>query len=130
MTVDGGWTLETLKEHFQALMTQADRRNQQRFEGQEKAVSAALQAAKEAVIKAEAAAEKRFDSVNEFRQQLSDQAASFMPRREAEQRLGVLESYVNRQGGKDDSTGRFGGVVVAVISLVIAAVSVSVALFR
>lgn len=125
-----GWTLETLKEHIQVLMTEADRRNQQRFEGQEKAVSAALQAQKEAVTKAETAAEKRFESVNEFRQQLSDQAASFMPRREAEQRLGVLETHVNRQGGKEDGSGRFGAVLVSVASLLIAAIAVAVAVFK
>lgn len=125
-----GWTLETLKEHIQVLMTEADRRNQQRFEGQEKAVSAALQAQKEAVTKAEVAAEKRFESVNEFRQQLSDQAASFMPRREAEQRLGVLEADLHRQGGKEDGSGRIGAVLVSVASLLIAAIAVAVAVFK
>lgn len=125
-----GWTLETLKEHLQALMTEGDRRNQQRFDGQEKAVAAALQAAKEAVTKAETAAEKRFDSVNEFRQQLSDQAASFMPRREAEQRLGVLETQANRQSGKEDGSGRFGAILVSIVSLAIAAVSVLVVVFK
>lgn len=125
-----GWTLEALKEHFQALMVESDRRNQQRFEGQEKAVGAALQAAKEAVEKAEAAANKRFDSVNEFRQQLSDQAASFMPRREAEQRLGVLETQANRQSGKEDGSGRFGASLLAIGSLLIASAAVLVAIFR
>jgi hypothetical protein len=48
------------------------------------AVTAALEAAEKAVVKAEVASEKRFDAVNEFRQQLSDQAATFMPRNEAE----------------------------------------------
>ena len=38
-----------------------------------KAVNAALQSAERAVLKAETAAERRFASVNEFRQTLSDQ---------------------------------------------------------
>lgn len=51
---------------------------------QEKAVAAALAAADRAVSKAELAAERRFESVNEFRQTLTDQAATFLPRREYE----------------------------------------------
>lgn len=124
------WSLDTLREHLQALLVEADKRNQQRFDGQEKAVSAALQAAKEAVTKAETAAEKRFDSVNEFRQQLSDQAASFMPRREAEQRLGVLEAQGNRQGGREDGAGRSSATMISVASILIAAASVAFAVLR
>lgn len=44
----------------------------------------AFDASKEAITKAEIATEKRFDSVNEFREQLADQATRFMPRSEAE----------------------------------------------
>ncbi len=47
---------------------------------------AALEAAEKAINKAEQATERRFQSVNEFRQTLTDQAASFMPRAESEQR--------------------------------------------
>lgn len=132
-----GWTFETLKEHLQALMAERDHRNQQRFDGQEKAVAAALQAAKEAVEKAETAANKRFDSANEFRQQLNDQAATFMPRLEAEQRIGQqaerlagIESRMERQGGRQEGAGRFGGTMVSIASLLIAAVAVAVALFK
>jgi hypothetical protein len=55
-----------------------------RFEAQEKAVQMALAAAKEAVTKSEAANDKRFDSVNEFRSSLSDSARLLMPRIESE----------------------------------------------
>lgn len=41
-----------------------------------------LKAAGEAVSKAEKASNDRFDSVNEFRQALSDQSATFLPRPE------------------------------------------------
>jgi hypothetical protein len=67
-----GWTVETLKEHYDRVFAQ-----------QEKAVEAALAAAEKAVSKAEDAAEKRFESVNEFRQTLSDQTATFLTRKEA-----------------------------------------------
>jgi hypothetical protein len=50
----------------------------QRFDASDKAVASALTAADLATSKAETAAEKRFDSVNEFRQTLSDQTKSFV----------------------------------------------------
>jgi hypothetical protein len=51
---------------------------------QDRAVTAALAAAKEAVTVANEANEKRFESVNEFRGQLSDIIRTLMPRAEAE----------------------------------------------
>ena len=56
----------------------------------ERAVAAALSAAKEAVAKAEVANEKRFDGVNEFRTTLADQTALLMPRAEVDARLSAL----------------------------------------
>lgn len=82
-----GWTVDTGLAHLQMAIDEADRRYEQRFVAQEKAVAFALDAAKEAVLKAEIASEKRFDSVNEFRQTLSDQTNTFLPRAEAEQRI-------------------------------------------
>lgn len=84
----------SLKEYFERILAEKDAAYAQRFEAQEKAVEAALIAQKEAVQKAETAAEKRFDSVNEFRAQLSDQATTFMPRREAESSMRAMtEKY-------------------------------------
>lgn len=102
------WTVESVKEHFTKVIAEVDRRYEERFEAQEKAVNtalvasekavqaafvaqekavtAALIAQKEAVIKAENSAEKRFESVNEFRKTLADQTATFIPRAEAIQR--------------------------------------------
>ena len=85
----------------------ADKRYEQRFiaqEGavssalmsQEKAVGAALVAADRAVSKVETANEKRFEAVNEFRAQLADQAAGFIPRNEATIRF---DSVIDRISG-------------------------------
>lgn len=52
-------------------MDEMDKRYQQRFEAQEKAIA-----------KSEAAYDKRFESVNEFRGQLSDQVSTFLSRNE------------------------------------------------
>ena len=84
----------TVRELF-AIMNERERANNQRFDAQEKAVAAALAAAKEAVIKAELAAEKRFESVNEFRNTLKDQQQTLLPRTEADVRLKNIESRIN-----------------------------------
>lgn len=61
---------------------ESDRRYEQRFDGQQNATNVALQSAKEAVIKAENATEKRFESVNEFRSALNDQSKDMLTRTE------------------------------------------------
>jgi hypothetical protein len=133
------------REYFQAILDERDLRYQQRFDAQQEALNAALLAAKEAVqtaltaaekavIKAETAAERRFESVNEFRAQLSDQANTFMPRAEAEQRIGVLgESLGKLEKVVSTSTGRGAGVsaamagLLAVGGLVLTALGIAVA---
>lgn len=103
-----GFTVDTLQTLVNSVLNERDRRYEQRFIAQEQAVKlaldrvdkefhehlaqvraethAALDAADKAIAKAEAATEKRFESVNEFRAQLSDQTRTFMPRAESIQR--------------------------------------------
>lgn len=89
-----GWTTDTLAAHIASVIDERDNRYQQRWEAQVNAVDAALLAQRAAIdaaliavdkatSKAEQASEKRFESVNEFRQTLTDQAATFMPRAES-----------------------------------------------
>lgn len=85
----------TWAEHFERLIYEMDRRFTAALASQDKAVQIALIASEKAVAKAEAAAEKRFESNNEFRGQLSDQAATLMPRAEAEQRLAALADKID-----------------------------------
>lgn len=59
-----------------------DKGYNQRFENVIEATKAALASADRAVTKAEQASDKRFESVNEFRETLSDQAAKFIIRTE------------------------------------------------
>lgn len=124
-----GLTTETLYalvsaqvDSVKALMEANDLRYSQRFDAQQKAlqdalvgakenVAAALAAAKEAVVKAEMAADKRFESVNEFRQTLSDQATTFMPRMESNARLDAMsEKIALLQSSKDNIAGHGAGV--------------------
>lgn len=118
-----GWTVDTLKEFIE-----------QRITDQDKAVQAALIAAKEAVIKAETATEKRFESVNEFRAQLADQSNTLMPRQEysvqhraLEDRVTDLTDRLNRSDGKNkgvDKTIAYGitavSISIAIVSLILA----------
>jgi hypothetical protein len=55
----------------------------------------AFTASEKAISKAETASEKRFESVNEFRQTLTDQAATFMQRAQVETLLGNLNEKLN-----------------------------------
>ena len=89
-----GWTVDTLHSHIVKLLDAADKRYEQRFDAQEKAVREALAAADRAVIKAETAAEKRFDSVNEFRGQLKDQTSTMLTRGEFYWAVGLLLTLI------------------------------------
>ena len=66
------------------------------FKAAEQAVTTALASQEKAVSKAEAAADKRFEAVNEFRQQLSDQTASFPTRAEVGSRMDALAKDIAR----------------------------------
>jgi len=115
---NSNWTVDTLREHFESLLTEhketADNRLadlramlDERYATQTKALDAAFKAAEQAVqtalasqekavSKAEAAADKRFEAVNEFRQQLSDQTASFPTRAEVGSRMDALAKDIAR----------------------------------
>lgn len=130
---ESGWTTDTLRYHFQQQIDDMRRLLDERYATQTKAVDAAflaqqtamstaltaaeravqtaLLAAEKAVNKAEVAAERRFEAVNEFRGQLSDQAATFMPRTEADVRISSLAEKVDAIDKRQDvSHGRSAGL--------------------
>lgn len=80
-----------------------DRRYEQRFVDSKTAVEAALSAAKEAVIKAEVAADKRFEGVNEFRAALSDQQIRLISRTEVQAILTGLEARIENFKAQADT---------------------------
>ena len=102
------WTIDSLKAHIDDLLDQRDARHAEQAacilrqmdrvgkESHDRVLQvreetrAALESAEKAITKAETATEKRFDAVNEFREQLRDQSSTFMPRVEAEQRIAQL----------------------------------------
>ena len=116
---DGGWTLLTLKELVDRTFADRDVR-----------VNLALSAAKEAVNKAEAADEKRFALLNEFRAQQADEARKYAPNELVNQkfdamatRLSLSESIIASLQGRALALAGFGalfgGVVGAMIIKVI-----------
>jgi len=130
---ESGWTVDTLRAHMQQriddLVRMLDERyatqtraTERAFEAQQTAmqtamtaadtaVSKALESAEKAVTKAESAAEKRFDAVNEFRQTLSDQAATLMPRAESKSRHAAAAEKIDDLSTKiDKAEGRGSGL--------------------
>jgi pyruvate-formate lyase len=117
----------TLREHVMALLAEMDRRFEAAIAAQDKAVQIAMIASEKAVVKAEIAAEKRFESVNEFRGQLADQAATFMPRAEAEQRMNALgEKIVDLTGSSRAGASTLWGYLVGAVGVVIAVITLFV----
>lgn len=129
-----GWTPDLLLEHLRDLLHERDLRYEQRFEAQEEARKAAVSVVESAVRKAEQASERRFDSVNEFRATLSDQATHLMPRSESTQRwnslsekLDLLNSRLDRLEGRSSGLnagwiyiGQGLAIIAAIIGIAIA----------
>jgi hypothetical protein len=110
--------------YFKELLREHDLRYEQRYLAQERAVNAAVIASEKALQKVEAAVEKRFDSVNEFRQTLSDQTRTFVPRMEFEVVRDALRTELARvstmlESLKGHSSGLASGWVylISIVSL-------------
>lgn len=76
------------------IIDERDLRYTERFKATDEKTGLALTASEKAVTKAENATEKRFDSVNEFRGSLKDQASTLLPRAEAEAKFKAYDDKV------------------------------------
>jgi lysozyme family protein len=93
---------------------------------QSQANKIALEAAEKAVLKAEAASDRRFEGVNEFRQTLSDQAATFITRNEVVALLGAVNAALSRlDNGASAVAGRAGLSTPLIAALVGVAAAVA-----
>jgi 4-alpha-glucanotransferase len=135
------WTVDTLKEHIEALLKERDRHLDERARGQKEAVDAALVAAEKAVNAALAAAEKAVatartsqervnEKQNEFRQALIDQQATFQPRESYEQsqkevsrRLEQVEARSLTAGGVTTGRDRASEITAGRLLVVVGAAS-------
>src|SRR6266699_241242 len=84
-----GWTVDTLEKYLSdkcnaisATVQEQDERNKERFGAAKEQVNLALVNAEKAISKAEAAAEKRFEGLNELRGMALDQGKNFLQRAE------------------------------------------------
>jgi chlorite dismutase len=116
--------VDSLKEHLLALAEAETRRVDQKFSDRDTAVQAAL-----------AAADKRLDSMNEFRQSLNDTASRTMTRAEVDARLdGIyrqldeLKEARNRVEGKSSGIAAGWSVLVSVLSMAGSIIAVVLAL--
>jgi uncharacterized DUF497 family protein len=121
-----GWTVDTLREYLEVRYTDLKDMLNERyttqtkaldaafiaqqtamktaFDAADKAVQAALESAEKAAALARTAAEKRFEAVNEFRGQLSDQAATFISRSEADIRITSLAEKLESETSRYRAT--------------------------
>lgn len=95
-------------------------------DSQAEKVGLALASADKAVLKAEAATERRFESVNEFRQTLSDQASTFVTRdqfdtlRESQaERVREIAARVDRTEGRTGGLNQGWGYLVGGIGMIV-----------
>jgi hypothetical protein len=130
-TPSSHWTVDNLAFHLFAMLAERDLRYQQRFDAQNDGVDKALAAAKEAVTKSEIADQRRFEGVNEFRATLADQAATLMPRNEAEARFAALAEKIDANShaiasirGGEHSKAVSQSTLFTVLGLVLAAMSI------
>lgn len=124
-TPQSKWTLESLKEHFEARLNEWDKRLDQRFESQEKAIHTA-----------NTANEKRLDSVNEFRGQLKDQSGDFMRKVQADERFTAIEARMKimedaalKIVGKGTGSQQLWVIILAVVGLVAGLIGIAARFF-
>jgi hypothetical protein len=83
-----------IKEYIDARFASLEKYIDVKFVALEKRLEIAYTTAQNALSKSDAAAEKRFESLNEFRSVLKDQQATFLVRNEYEANHKQLESRV------------------------------------
>jgi hypothetical protein len=108
-----------------------------RFDAQEKAVQSALASADRAVAKAEAASDKRFEAVNEFRASLNDNTRTLMPRAEYEQaikavneKIETLTARINTRDDRGRGIGEGWAFLASAIGLIVSVITVIVVVSR
>lgn len=115
----------SLKDYFERVIAEIERRNQERTQSLELLIEARRQALALAVEKQEAAYNDRFEGVNEFRASLDDAVKRTVTREYVEARLNDMERRLNTTESRlANFDGRIIGysagigIVVLIISIV------------
>ena len=128
------WNVNTLHDHLTMLIGELDKRIDQRFAAQEQATKAAIQAAKEAVEKAERLATIRADSQNEWRGTLDDIVGRMLSKEEyAIAHENLVQRLNYEQSAQAVTTGARQGMtqtVTWVIAVAIALIGISFGLLE
>ena len=110
----------SLEYHFNKILQAHDDKNKLAFDALQRAVD-----------KAEIATEKRFESVNEFRTQLGDQARSFMPRTEYEvthknldTKIDVISKLVDRIENRKEGGNNMYLLITSIVALLVGIISI------
>jgi hypothetical protein len=114
----------SFSEHFKALLAEMDLRYQQRFDAQNTAIAAALLAAEKAVTKAEIAADKRFELLNELRVGVATKSDY----ESQEKLIAALSSRLDKQEGKSTGLNASWGYLIGAIGLVSGLIGIFIAL--
>jgi hypothetical protein len=149
-----GWTIETVLSHVLSLiearynataaridaveqrlterLNVADRNLHNTMVAQKESVLTAIAASDRAVTKAEISAEKRFESVNEFRNTLSDQQRNLMPRAEVaevvnglREKIAALEKQMDNFHSERQGLRGGWGFAVGVVGLVLTLITIA-----
>ena len=93
----------SLREYLVSLIAATERASDARFEAMKQMVDNAFKSSQEAIRKAEAATEKRFESVNEFRAVLTDQQRHLVTRDVLNSVADKLQASIDRNRDDLDS---------------------------
>jgi len=102
-------------EAIHAVLSEREKRYEQRFLDQERAVNAALTAAKEAVDKAEKAQERRLDLLNEFRAQAADESAKYATKESQAPLVEKINELATSLARVQVGAGLFGAVLATIV---------------
>lgn len=118
-----GWTVDTLRSHFERVLAERDLRYQSQRADDKEAVKTAL-----------AANDRRLDGMNEFRKSLSDLESTLMPRSESttrwesvSERVNELKSRVDAMVGENMGGAEVRRALLAIAAVLVASVGVGVA---
>jgi len=135
--VTSEWTIATLKEYVERILHDHATHDEAQHRAEQAALATASAQAKEAVLKAEAATEKRLEGLNEFRASLTDNQRTLIPRAEAEIRFAALADRIDvltreSEERREQRSGLSAGwsIALAVFGLISLAASILLAFKR
>ena len=124
-----GWTIDTLKEHYDRLLEDLEKRYDEKFLAQKSAVDAAFVSSQKAIDKSDESLKEYKATANEFRKTISDYRDQTISKAEHRALETILDSHAKqiaalqvsegRGEGNQSARGRFTATTISIIGLVI-----------